>query len=410
MGFTVEQECPQCAAPVVLDETDRLLNCPYCGVKNFLFAPGHFRFVLPHKASDRDIIYVPYLRFKGNVFYCRGMSLGYRVVDITRVGLELKRVPASLGIRPQAMKLKFVTPDATGSFLRFALKAADIIEKAGRLSSLNSSGELLHRAFIGETLSLIYLPLYVEGNNIYDAILQRPIADLNRDRDQSVLDQDAGRNPQWGLTFIATLCPRCGWNLAGEKDSVVMTCSNCDTAWEALDGKFKQVDFLTVPGIDEDAVYLPFWKSDADVEGLKIDSFADFIRITNQPRVLKKDWEKEDMSFWSPAFKIRPKLFLNLAKQLTVSQRHFHTKETIPKHNLYPATLHRNEAVQGMKITLAASAVNKRAVLPMLPRVKFRIKNSTLVYLPFQDTGHEMVQEQMGISINNKALEYGRHL
>ena len=160
MGIQVEHECPQCGAPIQFEETDRLLRCPYCDVQNFLFVRDYFRYVLPHKAPGREIIYAPYLRFKGNVYYCQGININYRVVDITNTGLLFKGIPDSLGLRPQAMKMKFVEPDTEGSFLRFTLQAKDIIARAGRFSEESSCGTLYHRAYIGETLSIIYLPLY----------------------------------------------------------------------------------------------------------------------------------------------------------------------------------------------------------------------------------------------------------
>ncbi len=408
MGLTVEQECPQCGAPIELDETDHLLRCPYCDVRHFLFAPTYFRFVLPHKVPATEIIYAPYLRFKGNVYFCQGLTIGHRFVDITHVGLEFNGIPLSLGLRPQAMKMKFITPDTGGSFLKFSLKATDILTKAARLTSASSSARIFHRAYIGETLSLIYLPLFVEGNRIFDAILNKPIARFPQGQD--TFGSDITSNPQWKLSFLPTLCPKCGWNLEGEKDSIVLTCGNCDTAWAASEGRFRQVGLSVLPGEEEDSVYLPFWKISATANGVEINSFADFIRVTNQPMVVAKEWENQDMSFWSPAFKIRPKVFLQLSRQITVSQRPFRTEKTIPKKNLHPVTLPEAEAVQAMKLALAGSAVNKKRVLPLLPVISFNIKDSTLVYLPFTDTGHDMVQQHMRISINKKALDFGRYL
>ena len=408
MGFTVEQDCPQCGAPVELDETDQLLSCPYCNVKSFLFAPNYFRFVLPDKAPQEKIIYAPYLRFKGNVYFCKDGAVGHRIVDITNVGLTLKGLPGTLGLRPQAMKMKFVTPDTKGSFLKFSLKASNILERAGRFSTDSSQKRILHRAYIGETLSLIYLPLYVKKNRLFDAVLNRAIAGLPEGR--AALDSAINKNPRWQLTFMATLCPQCGWNLDGERDSVVLVCSNCKTAWEASKGKFVPVKYQVVQGQGEDTVYLPFWRISANAQGVKINSFADFIRLTNQPRVIGKDWETEDMNFWTPAFKIRPKIFLHLSRQFTVSQKRFHINETIPKKNHYPVTLPRVEAIQAMKVILASSAVNKKNVFPHLPNIRFGIKDSVLVYLPFTETGHEMVQQHMRISINKNTLEFGRQL
>jgi hypothetical protein len=209
---------------------------------------------------------------------------------------------------------------------------------------------------------------------------------------------------------MATLCPQCGWNLEGERDSVILTCSNCETVWEASKGQFRRVNFFEVPGQSKSTQYLPFWKISASTDGVEINSFADFIRLTNQPRVIGKGWEDDEMNFWCPAFKIRPKIFMNLAKQFTISQKHFQAEEVIPQKNVYPVTLHSTEAIQSLKVILAGSTLDKKKVFPNLPRVKFDIKSSTLVYLPFRDTGHEMIQEQMQISINKNTLEFGRHL
>jgi len=116
------------------------------------------------------------------------------------------------------------------------------------------------------------------------------------------------------------------------------------------------------------------------------------------------------MSFWNPAFKIRPKIFLQLSRQITVSQNLFHPEKEIPPKGLYPVTLPQNEAAQALKITLAASVINKKNVLPLLPDIRFDTKNSSLVYLPFSDTGHDLVLQNTSISINKQALNFGRQL
>jgi hypothetical protein len=409
MGFTVEQECPQCGAPIELDEMDHLLQCPYCDVKSYLFTPNYFRYVLPEKSPERDIIYAPYLRFRGSVYFCKGYTIGHRIVDITHTGLKLNKIPVSLGLRPQALKMKFVSPDIKGSFLKFSLKAADILAKAGKLSSGTGGAKILHKAFIGETMSLIYLPMYLEGDRLFDGILNRPIANLTRGG-QDNLQAAIVKNPRWQIKFIPTLCPQCGWNLEGERDSVVLTCNNCHTAWEAQKGKFDPLELSTVPGLSEKSVYLPFWKIYARTEGVTIDTFSDFIRLTNQPRVVNNEMEKNEMSYWCPAFKIRPKLFLNLSRQFTISQRSFQEEETIPEKNIHPVTLPLSEAFQALKIILASSSINKKNVFPYLPGINFKIKYSKLVFLPFTETGHDMIQQDMRISVNKRSLEFGSKL
>ncbi|UCF71912.1 MAG: hypothetical protein JSW35_06825 [Deltaproteobacteria bacterium] len=408
MGFTVEQECPQCGAPIELEETDRVIRCPYCNVKNFLFAPDYFRLLLPHKASDKDILHAPYMRFKGSVYFCKGTSIDYRIVDITCQGTALKQLPVSLGLRPQAVKMKFFNLGVTGSFLKRSLGLTDVLAKIARHATLAGPGKLVHQAYIGEAFSLIYLPLFVQHGKVFDALTKRPIAKLPEGKD--IFAPAIEDNPRWQITFMATICPQCGWDLDGERDSVVLTCSNCSTAWEVSEGKFIRVGFEAIPGRDENPVYLPFWKIAAQDKGLEINSYADFIRFTRQPKVVQRRWENQDMSFWIPAFKIRPKLFLHLARQMTILQKDFDMGEEIPKKNLYPVTLAKSEALQSMKITLASSVMTKNKIFPLLPRVSFTIKESALVYLPFNDRGHEMIQEHLHVAINKKILGFGRSL
>jgi hypothetical protein len=134
------------------------------------------------------------------------------------------------------------------------------------------------------------------------------------------------------------------------------------------------------------------------------------MQLTKQPRVLEVNLGKQEMRFWAPAFKIRPRVFLGLCKRLTISQRDFETKRSIPKKGDHPVTLSQSEATQSMKLTLASSALNKKNLLPRLPRLRFTIKGSTLVYLPFNLNGHDLVQEQTGICLNRNTLEFGRQL
>jgi predicted RNA-binding Zn-ribbon protein involved in translation (DUF1610 family) len=408
MGFVVEQECPQCGAPIELEETDRLIRCPYCNVKNFLFAPDYFRLLLPAKVSDRDILFAPYMRFKGSVYLCKGTSIDHHIVDITRPGSAFRQLPVSLGLRPQAMKMKFVNFGVPGSFLKCSARPTDVLSEVARHTSLAGPGKLVHQAYIGEAFSLIYLPLFAQQGKLFDAIINKAIARLPQSED--IFASSIEQNPKWQITFIATICPQCGWDLDGERDSVVLTCGNCETAWEASKGKFIRVGFKAVQGRDEEPTYYPFWKIAAWDKGLGIYSYADFIRVTRQPKVLQRHWENQDMCFWIPAFKIRPKPFLQLARQMTILQKDFGMEDEIPKKNLYPVTLPRDEAVQSMKITLASSAMTKKEVFPLLPRVSFTTKESTLVYLPFHDTGPELVQEHTGVAINKRILEFGRYL
>src|SRR3989339_2060059 len=41
----------------------------------------------------------------------------------------------------------------------------------------------------------------------------------------------APRAPADRFRFVPTLCPHCGWDMEGQKDSLVLICRNCDSAW-----------------------------------------------------------------------------------------------------------------------------------------------------------------------------------
>ena len=408
MGFLVKQECPQCGGPVELEETDHILQCPYCDVKSFLFSNEPFRFVLPHKEADEEILYVPYLRFRGVVYACQARGVRYRIVDITRLAVPLKRFPISLGFRPQAMRMRFVSQKTKGSFLKCFLTTPEMLAKAQKPSFAGISEEIFHKAHVGEAISLIYLPLYFKKGALFDAITHRPVARLPRDREKfSSITENI---PSWELTFLATLCPRCGWNLEGQKDSVVLLCSNCQTAWEAQRGRFVPVDFQVVASDQSDATHVPFWRMSIRTQGIAIDSFADFMRITNQPKIIQESWHKKDMAFWAPAFKIRPKLFLAISRRLTLTQETLEGQTAFPGRIRHPVTLPLAEAIQGIKVTLADATVNKRKILPRLPDINMAVKGARLMYLPFGKTAHELIQPHTGLAINKKSLEFGRYL
>lgn len=409
MGFVIEQECPQCGAPLELSERDRILTCPHCDVQSYMFSHGYFRYVLPHKAAEKEIIHIPYLRFRGNIFFCTNTSVDHRVIDITQAGVNLAGIPISLGFRPQAMKARFARGDTTGRFMKFTLKASDILTKAARLTSYEGSDELLHRAFIGETMSIFYLPVYIENGKLHDAILKRSLAESfvsEEDIDSRIAD----KTPE-AVSFIPMLCPECGGDMKGERESAVLLCDNCLKGWEVKNGKFSEIEVIFSAKQSNDTVFLPFWKITAQAKGVDIDTFGDFVKVTNQPFIIDKRRGSRAMSYISPAFKIRPKMFLNLARQFTIMQMaDYDPVDIIPSNGIHPVTLPLIEAIQALKIILAASAVMKKNILPLLPQTSFEINEKCLIYLPFKKSRFDMINEETGISINRQSLEFGMTL
>ncbi len=408
MDLKFEHECPQCGAPVELKESERFLECPYCGVRNYLSSNKHFHFTLPHSAPDKELIYSPFMRFKGNIFFCQGIKTEFRFVDVTQSAIPMSGVPRSLGFRPQAMTLKYLDPATQGTFLKLSLPETELLNKVSRLGQTSSMKQIHHRAYIGDATSLIYLPLYMHQNKLYDAVINEPLAPLQSG--QELNPEIIEEKPSWRLNVLATICPVCGWNLEGEKDSVVLICRQCGKTWEAGNGRLSLVDHVVIPDIGSNLTYLPFWKMTVSTSGLPLKTFADFLKIARQPRVIFDEWEDEPMSFWSPAFKIRPKLFLDLLRNTTIAQPSYSNSESIERKALFPVTLPSSEAAQTFKLTLAASSIKKNDIFPLLPRVRFKVEKLTLAYLAFMDNGHEMVQPCSQLTINKNALNFGRYL
>ncbi len=413
MDIQVEQNCPQCGAPVTLSENDRLLTCPYCEVKNFLQTNGPFRYILPDKLDEPDrshLLYAPYIRLKSNIFHVLENTIAYKILDTTQLGFVMPGLPPTLGMRPQAMKIGRLTPAAGGRFLRLSVKARVILEKAVQLSRMSRprGATMFHRAYIGDSLSFIYLPLFRDETHLVDSVTDTPLIEL--DELASYPLKGTSFNPRWQVRFLPTLCPRCGWNLDGEGDCLVPTCSNCDTAWEIADQGLQRLEWHVQPGDRYTGLYLPFWKIQAHMPALEIFSFTDFIRRTNQPIVPKPRWQERVMSFWIPAFKLRPKIFLQVARAVTVSQWQIHLEEGHIVPNLYPANLPGSEARQAIKVVLAASATSRKNIFPSLPGTRIKNTATSLVYLPFTDQGHDWVQRQTGAVVAKSVLRFGRSL
>jgi DNA-directed RNA polymerase subunit RPC12/RpoP len=415
MDLTIHQNCPSCGAGIVLSEADRLISCPYCDVKNFMVTRGPLRFVLPHKAPDHilpeDMFYAPYLRFKGNVYYCKGKFLKYKVVDTTQQGIFGSALPPSLGLRPQAMPVTLVTDEIRGHFLPQTIKAKKLLERAAQLTVIDSEkirALFYHRAYIGETVSCIYLPLYIDKDTLYDAVTNKALG--RGGVEETMRAGTFAYKSNWAPHFLATVCPHCGDLLSGKRDSLILSCYNCHSLWQEQKNGFQRIQWSAVATDFKGMYHLPFWRLTVRAAGVALETFADLLQATNQPLVIQPYHKERKLIFWIPAFKVRPSTFLRLGKNLTLSQEKIGEGiQEMPKHK-HPVTLPRKEAVQALKSVLAETALNKQKLFPRLPHVHFQPLETELRYLPFFDRGHDFVQEQTGISIAQSVLNFGRKL
>lgn len=403
----IDHQCPQCGAPATLEETDHLFTCEYCKVKSYLLSRV-YRYVLPDKADkSKELLYLPYWRFKGMLFSCTEEGIKDRLVDVSNRAIKTRYAPPSLGLRSQALKLRFLTPETQGRFLKPDLTHGEMLDGIRDRYGSALPGRLFHQEFIGETLSIIYAPFYVE-DRLYDAVLNRPIS--NPLPEDFELNSHPGGHPKWELQFVPAQCPDCGWDLEGARDSFALDCRNCDSVWHAGKRKFMKVKQGTLPSPDgEGSVYhLPFWRIRTKVSGVRLDSEADLVRLANMPKVVRPEMEEKPFAFWTPAFKVRPTDFLQFSLRTTLAQPKGELDPKLPRGDLYPVTLPVTEAVEGLKLNLASFMKPPRKLYPILPEIGIKPKEFTLVYLPFSSRGNELTYTPCRLRINRTLLNYGR--
>ncbi len=353
------------------------------------------------------------------VFSCKEKKTDQRIIDATALAADLDNAHYSLGVRPQAVPLKFATPDQEGHVFvahkPFKTVFSGIekgLHSVERINALNRAGRvsgerIYHRAYIGETTSLIYLPLFIRGNALCDALDGKRISTLPEGGRDELAFEKPGR---WRIRFVPTLCPRCGWDLQGEKESLALLCRNCDTVWKASGEGLESLDFAVVRGGNDACIHLPFWKMKVNISGLTLRSYADLVRFANLPKAIQKGWEEQELHFWSAAFKIRPQLFQRAAKSATLAQPDVVRGPRIPREKVFPVTLPSAEAFESLKVTLLDMAIPRRNILPRADRIDITPVEALLVFVPFDRGTHEYVQREMHLSLNVNALEYGRNL
>ena len=418
MELTITQPCPSCGAEIRINENSRLIRCEFCEVKNYRIHQRLPRYVLPAKLPPHidysQLLYVPYLRFKGSIYFCQGDRVRHKLIDTTRVGHSIQHLPISLGLRPQAMAIAPVTEQLQGRFVPQDVKGETILTEAAKLTTLfdkDKKSIVQHRAFIGETVSRIYLPIYESKGRMIDGITHNQLGNASSNpKTKRMLDFDKN----WEPRFLSTICPGCGDDLQGEMNSLVLHCENCNATWLEEKGRFVRVKHQVMPTNSRDVQYLPFWHlhvEGSEGRGISLSSFADFIQLTNQPVVVNARHREHALAFLIPAFKLNPEAFLHTARNVTLLQHSLpQSSATLKVKNglRYPATLPYSEAIQALKTVIAASAVNARRIMQLLPGLQFSVKGIYLQYIPFKPSCHDWIEENTGFSISSAALRFGR--
>lgn len=428
-NFQIEQQCPQCGAPIILDEADRILSCKFCRTRVYLSAEDIFHFYIPPAEGISEAIYfIPYWRIKGlsytikekemNIEHqgplfsysisstVKGMDISNKYFDINFLSLDSNLLPHSLGLRPQAMKLKFVGSSKNeGKFLKFSPASRDAFINDYQ----TRNGGLSKAIFIGETASVIYSPVYCANGRVYDAILKKPL-DLQKKDAEVEQTLISAPDEKWRVEFLPLLCPDCGADLPGEKDALIVFCSNCNSAWNPSNKNFTKVEFATWQEKGDDITYLPFWQLKVKVSGIQLETYADLIKMANLPKAPSEEWTKTPFYFYAPAFKLNPALFLRWCRQLTATPPPKDLIADFPVKKIHQATLPVNEALESSLLTLVSLIANKRNLAELLSSLNFTLEDYSLVLHPFKISSSELVHTKIGFGMEISALNMGAYL
>ncbi|MDD3845416.1 MAG: hypothetical protein PHC90_03550 [Syntrophorhabdaceae bacterium] len=436
----IEHLCPQCGAPVVLEETDRLLTCNFCKTRLCMQPRDYFRYCFsPSDPFLEEVIYVPYWRFRGVHYTCKTSGIANGIIDKTFLAIESKHFAQTLGLRPQTLKLHLARPAANTRFIppsipfdKSSVKTQhDVVYETVTLHETRfvrrgTQGDyaeipvtrkelkeerIYHEAFIADSMSLIYAPMFVRNHRFWDGILNEPLHGSPPLYESFPYEVFSGG---WAVDFLPTLCPQCGWNTLAERDSCVLLCNTCNSAWGTDGQALRRVGFATA--LSKKATrgsarqYLPFWRLRVDIEGLELDCYADLVRLGNLPRVIQPGWEEPPFFFWAPAFRMSPAVYRRMSKQFTIANFSGGFEDRLPDAPIHPVNLTVQDALDSLITIIADLGINKRKVLPLLPDIKITLREALLVFFPVTETDHEYIQPDIKCGFMKNALEQGRNI
>jgi hypothetical protein len=301
--------------------------------------------------------------------------------------------------------MRFASWEIQGTFIRPQMLLQEAVMRIQNQFEGLGGGLLsrppFHREFIGELGSLIFFPVFIRNREVVDGILGRVIGP---EKDLVLDEAPSGMPDHWQIKSLSTLCPNCGNTLQGGRESLLLFCTVCHVAWDPSSGRLVAGKFKVIPGKGDSQVYLPFWMMRVAVRGIELKSYADLARAANLPKMIRPEWEGQEVYFWIPAFRVHPSLFLRLSKQMTLFQPVEEMEAVLPNALLHPVTLSEASAAASLKIHLAHLLTKKRDTFPKLHEITIESVETTLAFIPFTSTGSELVHPQLGIGLQRQTL------
>jgi len=107
---------------------------------------------------------------------------------------------------------------------------------------------------------------------------------------------------------------------------------------------------------------------------------------------------------------VRPRTFLNLVKNTTLSQPGPKASSKLPKGALHPVSLPVSEALETLKINMAGFIKRPRDLLSKLDAMDVAPLSYILVYIPFRQGHHDYVNPDLHLSVNRTQLYLAKNL
>lgn len=414
--WEIDHQCPQCSAPVTLLETERFFVCPYCKVRLFISSEQTTAYYLTPANDDPETLFIPYRRNRGIGFAGTEAGVTGSVIDRTTLACPLPFLPRSLGVRPQAMRLRFFRKEQEGRSVLPSVAADDRMTASRQAVVPGRPEENIPESisiwrYLGETESYVYSPLKVLGRDVYDGVTMDL---LGRTGTANPFEATPFHTPSNHVAFIPALCPNCGGDLSGEKESVALPCPNCGVLWEASGSRLTERPFLRIPAPDgQQAWFLPFWRVRARAEGVGLPLFIDPLKDNPHNYGSRRPILFPHFFFWIPAFTINPSLFLRLCDRATVWQPTddlVADQERNDDHWVYPVTLPAAEAERLLLVVLSLIIAERQRTLRRLVGTTVEPTERTLVFVPFLKAGSEVIHSGMHVSLQLNALRHGMSL
>ncbi|HUJ68415.1 MAG TPA: hypothetical protein VLW86_02775 [Syntrophorhabdales bacterium] len=417
--WQIEHTCPQCSAPVTLEETDRLFTCPFCKVRLYMASDRALSYYLDPQTPDPETLYVPYQRYRGMGFASGVGGAGTTIIDGNSIGWPMPPCPESLGVRPQAMKLRLLDGDGKGRFVPPSSVPLEEAALAGLSVALPafagpSSGRNVLWRFLRETGGLIYAPFRVMGRDVVDGVTSQRLGTVPDGEADNPFQTPAGTRPPSDVVYLPALCPNCGADLSAAPESVALPCTSCGLLWEPSAQGMAERSFSLVAAPEvKDALFLPFWRMSIRVGGLESTLYVDPLKHIPPVYGPPKPISFPEFSLWAPAFFINPVLFMRLCERATMWQPTDSGEKGAAgtaSLDLYPVTLPGPEAKKLLSLILTLVVADRAKVLTPILSADMGVTEQNLVYVPFQKTAGEATCAEMRATVELNALKYGRNL